>query len=139
MSEPSSESSFGKFLGKVRRSVLLSDEEIQRHKELKSLCTHELQNRINTLSKRYSKEPELADEVITFQSSLIHAKTEYLKVKEREEIGDMKDEIAAFNSYLDSLYKESELKKIVDSFESKIKGNVVSITKKIKGDVRKAS
>ncbi|MCC7197526.1 hypothetical protein IT413_05025 [Candidatus Peregrinibacteria bacterium] len=132
-------SSFGKLLGKVRRTLVLTDEEIEKHKELSRQCRTILQRKIDQLTQQYGNIASLATELSLFQTKLILAKTDYLKTKEREETSDINEEIEAFQAYIEDLYQTSSLKKAIDEHDVKPRAKVLSIVKKIEEKVHRAS
>jgi hypothetical protein len=137
---PQSEgSSVGKFFGKVRRAIVLTDEEIQRHKELSHKCTDIVQQKIDYLTNMYGTVASLQNEVSAFQADLIHEKIAYLKVKEREETNDLDEEVRAFKAYIDQFYENSNLKKMIDEHDAKPKAKILDISKRIEHKIHKAS
>lgn len=132
-------SSIGKLFGKVRRSLILTDEEIKKHKELSKKCTDLVQQKINYFTGKYGNVSSLQDEMVTFQAKLIQAKIDYLKVKEREETTDLVEEIDAFRAYINNLYETSSLKKLIDAHDEKPKGTIIDITTRIGKKIHIAS
>jgi gas vesicle protein len=132
-------SSIGKIFGKVRRSLILTDEEIQKHKELTKKCTDLVQQKINYFTARYGNISSMQDELVSFQAKLIQAKIDYLKTKEREETTDLSEETDAFRAFIDDLYKTSGLRKLIDEHDAKSKGTVLDITHRIEKKIHRAS
>lgn len=136
---PHEGSSIGRIFGKVRRSLIFTDEEIQKHKELSKKCTDLVQQKINYFTAKYGNISSLQDEIVTFQAKLIQAKIDYLKVKEREETTDLAEETDAFRTHINNLYETSSLKKLIDEHDAKSNGTVLDITHRIGKKIQRAS